>query len=138
VICIGANLSKVDGTGGHGCSLLVTRCLLGQKQLLLLTKICFIQSIGIHRDGWRESRYLVRARPKSHILRSQFALSSKFDGLRSRCSTPAEWMYFSPRSNCSQGSTVVLRLWYTFVTIWTRDLRMQVEFSSGKRANSPT
>ena len=36
------------------------------------------------------SAELVRARPKSHILRSQLAFSSRFDGFRSRCSTFAE------------------------------------------------
>ena len=44
--------------------------------------------------------YLVRARPKSQILRSQFALTRRFEGLRSRWRMLAEWMYFRPRSTC--------------------------------------
>ena len=43
----------------------------------------------------------VRARPKSQILRSQLASSSRLDGFRSRCSTLALWTYFSPRSSCA-------------------------------------
>ena len=38
-----------------------------------------------------------RARPKSQILRSQVAFSSRLLGLRSRCSTLAVWTYLSPR-----------------------------------------
>lgn len=34
-----------------------------------------------------------RANPKSQILSSQSALTSRFPGLRSRCMTLAEWMY---------------------------------------------
>ena len=45
----------------------------------------------------RQHTHLVRASPKSQILRSQVALSSRFEGLRSRCSTAAEWMYLRPR-----------------------------------------
>jgi hypothetical protein len=37
-----------------------------------------------------------RARPKSQILSSQSALTSRLPGLRSRCSTLAEWMYLRP------------------------------------------
>ena len=39
-----------------------------------------------------------RARPKSHTLRSQFAFSSRFDGLRSRWITSAECSALSARS----------------------------------------
>lgn len=39
-----------------------------------------------------------RASPKSQILSSQSAFTSKLPGLRSRWSTFAEWMYFSPQS----------------------------------------
>jgi hypothetical protein len=42
-----------------------------------------------------------RANPKSQIFRSQFEFSRMLDGLRSRCSTSAEWMYFSAH-----------RIWY--------------------------
>lgn len=42
---------------------------------------------------------VVLASPKSQILRSQFALSSRLLGFKSRCKTLAECMYFSPRSN---------------------------------------
>jgi hypothetical protein len=38
------------------------------------------------------------ASPKSQILSSQSALTSRLPGLRSRCSTFAEWMYFRPHS----------------------------------------
>merc|ERR1719446_1864304 len=38
-----------------------------------------------------------RERPKSVILRSQFSLTSRLDGLRSRWRTLHEWMYLSPR-----------------------------------------
>lgn len=34
-----------------------------------------------------------RASPKSQILSSQSALTSRLPGLRSRCRTEAEWMY---------------------------------------------
>lgn len=37
------------------------------------------------------------ANPKSHTLRSQLALSSKFDGFRSRWMTSAEWRALSAR-----------------------------------------
>ena len=40
----------------------------------------------------------MRTSPKSQILRSQFAFNSRLDGLRSRWSTPAEWINLSPRS----------------------------------------
>lgn len=40
----------------------------------------------------------VRASPKSQILRSQFALTSRLLGLRSRCSTLALCTYLRPRS----------------------------------------
>ena len=40
---------------------------------------------------------VVLAKPKSAILRSQFAFRSKLLGLRSRCNTFAECMYLSPR-----------------------------------------
>ena len=46
------------------------------------------------------SAHLVRASPKSQILRSQVALSRMLEGLRSRCSTEAEWMYLRPRRIC--------------------------------------
>lgn len=36
------------------------------------------------------------AKPKSHILSSQSAFTRRFPGLRSRCITPAECMYFIP------------------------------------------
>lgn len=39
-----------------------------------------------------------RARPKSHTFKSQLALSSRFDGLRSRWRTLAECMALSARS----------------------------------------
>ena len=39
-----------------------------------------------------------RAKPKSQTLRSQLALSSRLDGLRSRWITSAEWRAFSARS----------------------------------------
>ena len=42
----------------------------------------------------------VRLRPKSQILRSQFALSRRLLGFRSRCRTFALWMYFSPLKIC--------------------------------------
>jgi len=44
----------------------------------------------------------VRARPKSQILSSQLAVSSRLAGLRSRCSTLAVCTYFSPRSTCAK------------------------------------
>ena len=47
--------------------------------------------------GKGATAYLVLARPKSQILRSQLALSRRLLGLRSRWRTLAEWMYFSPR-----------------------------------------
>mmetsp|Transcript_36652 Transcript_36652/g.90504 ORF Transcript_36652/g.90504 Transcript_36652/m.90504 type:complete len:280 (-) Transcript_36652:472-1311(-) len=53
---------------------------------------------------------LVRARPKSQILRSQLALSSRLEGFRSRCSTLALWMYFRPLSS-----------WYTKYWQWSSD-----------------
>jgi len=42
---------------------------------------------------------VVLAKPKSPILRSQFALTSKLLGLRSRCKTLAECTYFNPRNS---------------------------------------
>uniref|UniRef100_A0A0A9DQG1 Uncharacterized protein n=1 Tax=Arundo donax TaxID=35708 RepID=A0A0A9DQG1_ARUDO len=42
---------------------------------------------------------VVLARPKSPILRSHLALSSRLLGLRSRCKTFAECTYFNPRSS---------------------------------------
>ena len=42
----------------------------------------------------------IRASPKSQIFKSQFALSSKFPGFKSRWRISAEWMYLSPRSIC--------------------------------------
>lgn len=42
----------------------------------------------------------MRARPKSHIFRSQFSLTRMLLGFRSRWMTPAEWRYFRPRWNC--------------------------------------
>ena len=49
----------------------------------------------------RPPTHLVRASPKSQILRSQVALSSRLEGLRSRCSTEAECRYLRPRSSCA-------------------------------------
>ena len=46
--------------------------------------------------------------PKSHTLRSQLPLSSRFDGLRSRWSTCALWMYLSAR-----------RIWYRKYWQWS-------------------
>merc|ERR1719335_504301 len=40
-----------------------------------------------------------RDSPKSVIFRSQFSLTSRLDGLRSRCSTLHEWRYLRPRSS---------------------------------------
>lgn len=39
---------------------------------------------------------VVRASPKSQILRSQLAFNKRLLGFRSRWSTLAEWMYFKP------------------------------------------
>lgn len=41
-----------------------------------------------------------RARPKSHTFKSQLAFRRRFDGFKSLCSTPAEWMYFNALSTC--------------------------------------
>ena len=48
--------------------------------------------------------HLVRARPKSQILRSQDALSSRLLGFRSRCSTFAVCTYLRPRRICMPGA----------------------------------
>lgn len=56
---------------------------------------------------------LVRARPKSQILRSQFALTSRFDGFKSRWSMLAEWMNLSPRSTCKHTCHALNRAYTT-------------------------
>ena len=50
--------------------------------------ICDVPSSGV------ESK--PRLKPKSHILSSQSELTSRFPGLRSRCTTEAECTYFMP------------------------------------------
>eukprot|EP00955_Chlamydomonas_euryale_P049873 354398-Chlamydomonas_euryale.AAC.1 len=52
---------------------------------------------------------LVRASPKSQILRSQLAFTSRFDGLRSRCRMLAEWMNLSPRRTCGTAAGAARR-----------------------------
>ena len=49
-----------------------------------------------------------RARPKSHIFRSQFLLTSRLPGLRSRCSTLALCIALSPRKICRRHPRVVM------------------------------
>ena len=47
------------------------------------------------------------ANPKSHTAMSQLALTSRLDGLRSRCRTLALWIYFKARRICGVGGLVV-------------------------------
>merc|ERR1719409_2293782 len=51
------------------------------------------------RKSRQSEGFTPRERPKSVILRSQFSLTSRLEGLRSRCSTLHEWRYLSPRSS---------------------------------------
>lgn len=51
---------------------------------------------GLNTPPW----FTTRDSPKSQILTSQLPLSSTFAGLRSRCSTCAEWMCSSAASVC--------------------------------------
>ena len=48
-----------------------------------------------------EMTHPVLAKPKSHIFSMQAALTSRLDGLRSRCMTFALWMYLRPQSSCN-------------------------------------
>ena len=56
-----------------------------------------VATYSVMKPAWFSSGCATRASPKSHTFRSQLPLSSRLDGLRSRCSTCAEWMYLSAR-----------------------------------------
>jgi len=65
--------------------------------------------------------------PKSQRAKSQLALTRMFDGFKSRCTTFAEWIYFSPRSIWYRK----YRLWWSDngcceLTIWSRSLSISV------------
>lgn len=67
---------------------------------------------GVGCEVWGAScaaAHFVLASPKSQILRSQEALSSRLLGLRSRCSTLAVCTYLRPRSTCGRGQGWVRR-----------------------------
>lgn len=66
---------------------------------------------------------LVRASPKSQILRSQLAFSNRLLGFKSLCIIPAEWMYLRPR-----------RSWYKkYCKIHTYDLVFIHDFNLRER-----
>lgn len=69
-------------------------------QRLKASGLLLSASMGLLRGVF--AAYPVRARPKSQIFKSQEALSSRLLGLRSRCRTPAVWMYLRPRSTCER------------------------------------
>lgn len=64
--------------------------LINQYRLLAFNST---HSVRVSLPSWSTPR----ARPKSHMARSQLALSTRLDGLRSRCRTLALWMYLRPR-----------------------------------------
>jgi len=70
----------------------------------------------------------VRASPKSHIFRSQFALTRRFPGFRSLWSIPAEWRYFRPRSNWKRKYWQwSLESGWDDLIIWCRSVSMSSE-----------
>lgn len=105
---IGVNVQSLPGNRGLPLSISA------RIQPTLHTSIALVYSLNVNMiSGARYQRvatYSVmkpelssveaadRARPKSHTFRSQFALSNKFEGFKSRWSTLAECIAFRARS----------------------------------------
>lgn len=63
----------------------------------------FVGQAGIQARRHAAGTHLVRARPKSQILRSQLAFTSRLLGFKSLCRMLALWMYLSPLNSCGVG-----------------------------------